>query len=154
MESNGTCVLHAVCTWCEFTTKNKNSVRKKIVRERYVFAGPLRSALPPPPRSFLQHGHGVRVALGHLGHVAPGHFVRMAGASMATRRACFGSFGSLFLRGPNDPKPWPRARRSFKALGHLGHFVIVQKSARDAVAARPYSLLRVYPYIKIFYFLN
>jgi hypothetical protein len=43
---------------CEFTTKNKNqkiycwlqiSVRKKIVRERYVFAGPLRSALPPPP---------------------------------------------------------------------------------------------------------
>jgi hypothetical protein len=29
-----------------------------------------------------------------------------------------------------------------------------EKLARDAVAARPYSLLRVYPYIKIFYFLN
>jgi hypothetical protein len=23
--------------------------KKKIVRERYVFAGPMRSALPPPP---------------------------------------------------------------------------------------------------------
>ena len=33
-------------------TKNKNSVRKKIVRERYVFVGPLRSALPPPLGSF------------------------------------------------------------------------------------------------------
>jgi hypothetical protein len=30
---------------------------KKIVRERYVFAGPLPSALPPPPRQFLPHGH-------------------------------------------------------------------------------------------------
>jgi len=25
------------------------AIRKKIVRERYVFAGPLPSALPPPP---------------------------------------------------------------------------------------------------------
>jgi len=44
--------------------------------------------------------------------------------------------------------------RSFKALGHLGHFVIVQKLARDAAWAWPYSLLSINPYIKIFYFLN
>jgi hypothetical protein len=65
-----------------------------------------------------------------------------------------GSFGSLFLRDPNDLKGWRRRARSFKALGHLGQIVTSQKLVRDAVAARPYSLLRVYPYIKIFYFLN
>jgi hypothetical protein len=32
----------------QFTTKNKNSVRKKIVRERYVFAGPVPPALWVP----------------------------------------------------------------------------------------------------------
>jgi hypothetical protein len=60
----------------------------------------------------------------------------------------------LFLHSPNDLKGWRQRARSFKALGHLGHFVMPEKLARDAVAARPYSLLRVYPYIKIFYFLN
>ena len=39
--------------------------------------------------------HG-RMALGHLGHVAPGHLVRMAGASMAGGLGSFGSFGSRF----------------------------------------------------------
>jgi hypothetical protein len=73
---------------------------------------------------------------------------------MGPRLAGFGSFGSLFLHSPNDLKGWRQRARSFKALGHLGHFVIVQKLVADAVAARPYSLLRVYPYIKIFYFLN
>jgi hypothetical protein len=79
----------------EFTTKNK-----KIVRERYVFAGPLCAALPPPPRNFFAFWPwccGVRVALGHFGHVAPGHLVRMAGANMAGGLGSFGSFGSRFF---------------------------------------------------------
>ena len=64
------------------------------------------------------------MALGHLGHVAPGHFVRMAGASMATRRACFGSFGSWFFDNPNDLKAWPCApcwREVFGSFGSFGH---------------------------------
>jgi hypothetical protein len=61
----------AFASGCEFTTKNKNSVRKKIVRERYVFAGPLRSALPPPPwpeMPLLPVGFYL-VAVGRVGHV-------------------------------------------------------------------------------------
>ncbi len=70
------------------------------------------------------------------------------------RPHALGHLGHCFLRDPNDLKGWRQRARSFKALGHLGHFVIAEKLARDAVAARPYSLLRVYPNIKIFYFLN
>jgi hypothetical protein len=44
----------------------------------------------------------------------------------------FGSFGSLFLRGPNDLKAQIWRARSFKALGHLGHFVIAEKLVADA----------------------
>jgi hypothetical protein len=47
-----------------------------------------------------------------------------------------------------------RGHAGAKALGHLGHLVIDLKSAADAALASPNSLLRVYPYIKIFYFLN
>jgi len=65
-----------------------------------------------------------------------------------------GSFGSLFLHSPNDLKPWRQRARSFKALGHLGHLVIDLKLVADAAWAWPYSLLGIYPYIKIFYFLN
>jgi hypothetical protein len=65
-----------------------------------------------------------------------------------------GSFGSLFLHSPNDLKGWRQRARSFKALGHLGQIVTSQKLVRDAAWASPNSLLRVYPYIKIFYFLN
>jgi hypothetical protein len=39
----------AFASGCEFTTKNKNSVRKKIVHDPYVFADPLPPVLPPPP---------------------------------------------------------------------------------------------------------
>jgi hypothetical protein len=76
----------------------------------------------------LQAGASGWLALGHLGH--------------------------CFLGDPNDLKAWRQRARSFKALGHLGHLVIDLKSARDAAWASPNSLLRVYPYIKIFYFLN
>jgi hypothetical protein len=48
---------------------------KKIVRERYVFAGPMRSALPPPPRQFLPFGLCVIVGQGLRGHVALRHCV-------------------------------------------------------------------------------
>ena len=134
---------------CECITKN---LKIKIVRERYVFVGPLPSALPPPlrPKCFLPWCCGSAwlwviwviwvIVLNWRQH---GH--RLGG---------FGSFGSLFLRDPNDLKAWRQRARSFKALGHLGHFVIAEKSARDAAWASPNSLLRVYPYIKIFYFLN
>jgi hypothetical protein len=65
-----------------------------------------------------------------------------------------GSFGSLFLHSPNDLKGWRQRARSFKALGHLGQIVTSQKLVADAAWASPNSLLRVYPNIKIFYFLN
>jgi hypothetical protein len=65
-----------------------------------------------------------------------------------------GSFGSFILHDPNDLKAGAGAREALKLLGHLGHFVTSQKLARDAAWASPNSLLRVYPYIKIFYFLN
>jgi hypothetical protein len=56
-------------------------------------------------------------ALGHLGH----GFKLQAGAS---GRHAIGSFGSLFLHSPNDPKGADLAPRRFGSLGHLGHFVI------------------------------
>ena len=98
MESNGTCVLLRVCECCKFTTKKILAKRagnlvqeKKIVHDPYVFAGPLRSALPPPPRSFLLFGHRVNpvchvVIVGTLHraivHVALHHCVRMVCAGM------------------------------------------------------------------------
>jgi len=88
--------------------------------------------------------------LGHLGHL--GHGFKLHGH--ACWPVAIGSFGSLFLRDPNDLKGWRQRARSFKALGHLGHFVMLQKLVADAAWASPNSLLRVYPYIKIFYFLN
>jgi len=57
----------AFASGCEFTTKN---LKIKIVRERYVFAGPLRSALPPPP---WPHAAGWRRM--HQGKPAGGHWV-------------------------------------------------------------------------------
>ena len=92
----------------------------------------------------------IRMALGHLGHL--GHGFKLHGH--AGQPVDLGSFGSFILRDPNDLKGWRQRARSFKALGHLGHFVTSQKLVRDAAWASPNSLLRVYPYIKIFYFLN
>ena len=73
-------------------------MRKKIVHDPYVFAGPLPPALPLPLGTFLPFGHsaaGPRAG-GQRVHVAPGHLVRMAGASMAGGLGSFGSFGSWF----------------------------------------------------------
>jgi hypothetical protein len=105
---------------------------------------------PPFPHAagWRQHGHA---------GPAGGHWVIwviwvMVLNCMAMH--AIGSFGSLFLHSPNDLKGWRQRARSFKALGHLGHFVMPEKLARDAAWASPNSLLRVYPYIKIFYFLN
>ena len=66
-----------------------------------------------------------RRTLGHLGHLGHG-FKLQAWPCMPVD---LGSFGSLILRNPNDPKAGAGARRSFKALGHLGHLVIDLKSA-------------------------
>ena len=52
-------------------------MRKKIVHDPYVFAGPLRSALPPPLRIFLPFGLCVIVGHGLHGHVALHHCARM-----------------------------------------------------------------------------
>ena len=58
---------------CEFTTKNKNSVRKKIVRDPSVFVGPLPSALPPPLKQNAIRVYP-RVIVGCCsGHVASRH---------------------------------------------------------------------------------
>ena len=73
---------------------------------------------------------------------------------MATGWHALGHLGHCFCIAKVTQSMAMRAHAGAKALGHLGHLVIDLKSARDAVAARPYSLLRVYPYIKIFYFLN
>ena len=48
-------------------------IKKKIVRERYVSAGPLPSALPPPPRPPGHFGRWVIVCRGLHGHVALHH---------------------------------------------------------------------------------
>jgi hypothetical protein len=79
-----------------------------------------------------------------------------AGASMAMpdRPAAVGSFGSLFLHSPNDLKGWRQRARSFKALGHLGHFVMPEKLVAGDALAWPHSYIGINPYIKIFYFLN
>jgi hypothetical protein len=50
---------------------------KKIVHDPYIFAGPLRSALPPPPWQKLPFGRWVIVGHGLRGHVAPQHCARM-----------------------------------------------------------------------------
>jgi hypothetical protein len=64
-----------------------------------------------------------------------------------------GHLGHCFLVDPNDPKAGAGARAGFRSLGHLGHLVIDLKLVADAALAWPYSLLGIYPYIKIFYFL-
>ena len=90
------------------------------------------------------------MALGHLGHL--GHGFKLHGH--ACRPVDLGSFGSWFLRDPNDLKAWPCARFGLWALGHLGQIVMPQKLVAGAALAWPYSLLGINPYIKIFYFLN
>jgi hypothetical protein len=65
-----------------------------------------------------------------------------------------GSFGSLFLRGPNDLKGWRQRAQSFKALGHLGHFVMPQKLAPGDALSTMHGFIGINPNIKIFYFLN
>ena len=65
-----------------------------------------------------------------------------------------GHLGHCFLRDPNDLKAWRQRARSFKALGHLGHFVTLQKLARDAAFYTVHGLLGINPYIFFFYFLN
>ena len=71
------------------------------------------------------------LALGHLGHL-----------------------GHCFLRDPNDLKAWRQRARSFKALGHLGHFVMLQKLARDAALSAKHGFIGINPYIFFLYFLN
>ena len=44
--------------------------------------------------------------------------------------------------------------RSFKALGHLGHFVMLQKLAPVDALSTKQGFIGINPYIKIFYFLN
>jgi hypothetical protein len=124
----------------QFTTKNK-----KLFADATFLLALCARPYPLPLGSFclLAMVLRVRVALGHLGHVAPGHFVRVAGASMAGMSLghlghlghrfklqagasgwlALGHLGHCFLRDPNDPKAWRQRARSFKALGHLGHFV-------------------------------
>ena len=102
----------------------------------------------PAGASMAMHAGGH--ALGHLGHLGHG-FKLQAGAS---GWLALGHLGHCFLFDPNDLNAWIRRARSFKALGHLGHLVIDLKSVAGAAWAWPYSLLGIYPYIKIFYFLN
>jgi len=89
----------------------------------------------------------------------------------------FGSFGSWFLSCKLAPA-WPPAGGrwviwvivfcvtqmtqkariwrlgEFPALGHLGHFVTLQKSARVDALSPVHDFIGINPYIKIFYFLN
>ena len=62
----------------------------------------------------------VRVALGHLGHVAPGHFVRMAGASMAGMLWVIWVIWVTVLICMAMHAGW-------LALGHLGHCFCIAK---------------------------
>jgi hypothetical protein len=93
----------------------------------------------------------VRVALGHLGHVAPGYLVRMAGASMAgmlwviwviwvTVFYCMamhalGHLGHLFCIAKVTQSMGHARHAGAKALGHLGHLVIDLKSVAGAAWA-------------------
>jgi len=65
-----------------------------------------------------------------------------------------GHLGHCFLRGPNDLKGWRQRARSFKALGHLGHFVMPEKLARGDALSAMHGFIGINPNIKIFYFLN
>ena len=65
--------------------------------------------------------------LGHLGHLGHG-FKLQAGAG---GRRPLGHLGHCFLVDPNDLNAGASARDDLKALGHLGHFVMLQKLAPD-----------------------
>ena len=58
---------------------------KKLFTTRTFSLALCARPLPPPLRTFLLFGPGAAGPHGwrQRGHVAPGHFVRMAGASMA-----------------------------------------------------------------------
>jgi hypothetical protein len=58
------------------------------------------------------------------------------------------------LHSPNDLKGWRQRARSFKALGHLGHFVMPQKLAPGDALSTMHGFIGINPNIKIFYFLN
>jgi len=88
------------------------------------------------PAAMAQHVAGWRRM--HQGKPAGGHWVIWV--IWVTVLNCMamhaiGSFGSLFLRDPNDLKGWRQRARSFKALGHLGHLVIDLKLVADAACA-------------------
>ena len=66
-----------------------------------------------------------------------------------------GHLGHCFLRDPNDLKAWRQRARSFKALGHLGHFVMLQKLAPDAACYTVHGFVDTNPTVyiySIFYF--
>ena len=65
-----------------------------------------------------------------------------------------GHLGHCFFGDPNDPKTGAGVRDGFNSLGHLGHLDTVLKSVREGASVRGSKFTRVYPYIKIFYFLN
>jgi hypothetical protein len=71
--------------------------------------------------------------LGHLGH----GFKLQAGAS---GWHALGHLGHCFFGDPNDPKSADLAPRRFGSLGHLGHFVTLQKSARVELSTWRYTV--------------
>jgi hypothetical protein len=64
-----------------------------------------------------------------------------------------GHLGHLFCIAKVTQSMGHAGHAGAKALGHLGHLVIDLKSVAGAALAWPYSLLGIYPYIKILYFL-
>jgi hypothetical protein len=103
--------------------------KKKLFTTRAFSPALCRRPYPLPLGSFcfLAMVLRVRVALGHFGHVAPGHFVRMAGAGMAGM-----SLGHLGHLG-HDFKLQAGAS-GWHALGHLGHLFCMTQMTQKAGA--------------------
>ena len=54
-----------------------------------------------------------------------------------------GHLGHVFLGDPNDLKAGAGVRDGFRSLGHLGHFVTLQKLVREAACVRDPKFPRV-----------
>lgn len=140
----------AFASGCEFTTKNLKikikgswqiSIRKKIVCKRYVFAGPLPSALPPPPSSNIPFGCVVFTWSPWV------MWTTWTTNSKSHGHAMCGQCGQSFFFCPHDPQPFFFFAWEFPARGFVDNVDNVDarfKLVADEVSTLPYTMLYIY----------